>query len=411
MAFRSEELTLFLSWYWRLLVILGACGFLLILSYVSLGQIDLIWLVKIPQLALFFLLVIFHFRFSLKKNWLTVLFLIGGSVATLVGLFRGVIYSPGLPTHFFMTIMPILAMSFGAHIASIPEPQASKINARGCRSLFLISFATIGCYSLFFYGTRQIPYFGFDSYIPVAASWFLANSRYSLLTLSFALVVLSGKRAPLVAMATTFLAQWLVFSKASMARKVKTNFVAVLFTVVFIFTVIYFGNKFDFFYRFEPITTINFSDNESLFLATSGRSNEIIGLLDGRVGAPLLWITGGGFGGGFTAIESSYNEDFGVNSSYYLHFAILTYVMVFGAPFAILFVSLVFLVLWRSRKTQSKFYVIGAFMMFVWSFFGAGLIVEPIFWVFLGAAVAERTRGRLLEQPPFRPDRSVVDRS
>jgi len=394
MGFRSEELALFFRWYWRLLVILGACGFLLVLGYVSGGQIDLIWLVTLSQLALFFLLVVFHFRFSLKVNWLTVLFLVGGSLATLVGVLREVIYSPGLPTHFFMTVMPILAMSFGAHIANIPEPEASKINARGCRSLLIISLATIGCYSFFFYGTGQIAYFGLDSYIPVAASWFLVSSRYSLLILSFALVVLSGKRAPLVSMAITSIVHWFVFSKASTTRKSKGSLFTVLLSVVFIFMAFSFGKNFDLFYRFDPIATVDFSDNESLFLATSGRSNEIIGLLAGREGSPLLWITGGGFGDGFTAIESIFNEDFGVKTSYYLHLSILTYVMVFGAPFAFLFVSFVFLCLWRNRKIQSKFYVIGALMMFVWSFFGAGLIVEPIFWVFLGAASAQRCRGR-----------------
>jgi hypothetical protein len=140
--------------------------------------------------------------------------------------------------------------------------------------------------------------------------------------------------------------------------------------------------------RFDAIFSVDFEDVNSLFLATGGRSSEIIGFIDSREKDPILWLTGGGFGSTYAAVNTAFDEDAESFQRHYLHLSVLTYVMVFGVPFVFIFFALYIYTVWRARYIINNFYVLGSIAMFVWSLFGAGMIVEPMFWFFWGATIS-----------------------
>ena len=50
----------------------------------------------------------------------------------------------------------------------------------------------------------------------------------------------------------------------------------------------------------------------------------------------------------------------------------------------VLFLAYVGYIFWKNRKLVHNFYYLGMMVTFVGSFFGAGLMVDPVFWFFLG---------------------------
>lgn len=382
MISKEKKLSIYLNWYWQLYSLLPLGSFALILSYLTGGDQNFIWIVKIPQVGLFLLLIIFYLRFPVRVNFIAALFISGGVIATLVGIFRGSIFSAGLITHVFMTITPILATSFGYQVAKLPHSLSGPIERAGVRKLFILSLLAILTYSIYFYITGQISYFGFDSYLAVPASWYMASSRYSMLLLTIVLIVVSGKRAPLV----TILVSFVFTISKSLFSKGAPRFKNIFLISITILVGLWIATAFDILYRYDALFSVDFSDPESLFLATSGRSNEVLGLVVSRNQHPFLWFLGGGYGDGYVPLESSFNDNFGREEAYYTHMSILTYVMVFGFPFAIILLAYIVSTIWMGLKTEKNFYSIGALVFFIWSFFGAVMIVEPMFWFFLGAS-------------------------
>ena len=371
-------------WYWRLYALLSIAGFALIVNYLTDGQVQFVWLVKFPQVALLLLLFAFHLKRRVRITGVAVLFLFGGISAILIGIIRGTIVSPGLMIHLFMTVMPLLAASFGAQVAKLPESLGTPIHHAALRQIFLMSALTILLYAYFHYVTGQIAYFGFDSYIPVAVAWYIAERRHGMIVISTVLVILSGKRAPLVTMFVVMVVNsWQSVFSMRGKRLVFSVGIMILFAAI-----LWIADRFNIFYRFDAVFAVDVTDTDSLFLATGGRSSEVLGLLVARKDAPELWWTGGGFGDGYTSLESAFSEQDTLPVRHYFHLALLTYVMVFGIPFTVILLCYIGVTLWRLRRQVNNFYVIGTLMMFIWSLFGAGMVVEPMFWFFLGACTS-----------------------
>jgi hypothetical protein len=387
----------YFRWYWRLYAVLPLTGLALIVYYLTAARLDLVGLVKIPQVSVVLLLCAFHLQYRLWLIGPAMLFACGGMLAVAVGSIRGTLGSEGIVTHVFMTLMPILSMSFGAHFAAAPESWTQPILRSGIRLLFLFSTLSILLYAYFHYVTGQIAYFGFDSYLPVAAAWYLAKRQHRLLALSFGLVLLSGKRAPMVTMA----APLVVMATRSVLLLRWRNLLSITGVIVLIATALWAANSAGLLWRFDAIRNVDITDWDSLHLATSGRSHEVGGLVASRAESPFLWWTGGGFGGGYTLLDSSFQENVLPETHYYLHLALLTYVMVFGIPFTAILLLNLLLLGWRLRNHVEHFYVVGAVTMFVWSLFGAGILVEPAFWFFLGACTTLSARPLPTAAPPI----------
>ncbi len=341
----------------------------------------MIGLVKVPQAATVALLVLFHLRYRLRITGVLLIFGAGAVWAAAVGVLRGTWNSDGLVTHVFMTAMPVLAASFGAHFATAPSEQTRPILRRAVWWLFWLSASSILTYSWFHYGTGQIAYFGFDSYLPVAAAWYLADRQGAAYGWSILLVLISGKRAPLLTMFAPLLPLvWRSLMSLRWQRLVSIAGVLVLCVVAL--TV---AARAGLLSRFEGMMAVDITDWESLYLATSGRSHEVGGLVAFFNESPGRWVTGAGFGGAYYMLESGYQEIGSAVPHHYLHLAVFTYLLVFGAPFTVVLLLYLAWLAWRVRQHVDHFYVIGAIVMFTWSLFGAGLIVDPTFWFFVGA--------------------------
>lgn len=378
---RSILMPSYFSLFWWTYASLSLVGILLIVMYISDAEIDLVYLFKVPLIITFLILVAFHTKNRLRFSPITLLFGYFGIVGVLIGAIEGTLLTKPALVHLYMISMSIMGCSFGYWMAAKYDVNMQRMIHRVMSFIFCVSVITLSAYFYFHFIAKSIAYFGFDSYLPLVSAMFLADKKYILLAIAFILVVFSGKRAPLIAMLTPVLIMQINVLIRPRLKKLFTNFVIVVFLIAgggFIITQTDLAN------RWELIASTDITNLDSIHVATSGRSVELFGLWNHMSDSLVRWFIGSGIGGQFT-IEAVFREELINREQHYLHLAIMTYLLVFGAPFLLFLLGYITYVFWRNRRNFSSFFYIGMLVTFVGSLFGAGLIVEPIFWVFLGA--------------------------
>jgi len=379
----------FYSLFWWGQALLSLAGIPLIINYLTDGAIDFIYLFKVPLIGLFFILVFFHFKHPLKVSFITILFGIYGSISIIVGLIEGTLFTKPALTHLYIIAMSTFGCSFGYWMAMKDEAAMQRLIHRVMSFIFWVSVFTLLAYFYFHYVTGSIVYFGFDSYLPLVSALFLADRDYACFACATLLVILSGKRAPLISMIIPFVILQL---KNLLSLRKKTSITSFAVILLMVSALAYLSLMTDVLHRWKLIASIDAKNTDSIYVATSGRSVEIMGLWNHLSEKPIRWFIGSGIGGEYT-IDATFRDEIIHNSKHYLHLAVATYLLLFGAPFLLLFLSFIAYVFWRNRRDFDNFYYIGMLVTFIGSLFGAGMIVDPIFWVFLGANIHSLKKG------------------
>ena len=386
--------------FWWSYAAMAASGVLLIISYLTNGAINLVFLFKIPLVAMLMVMLLFHTVHPVMLSAPALLFCLGGAMGLAIGAMNGTLFSSASVTHIYATVMPVIAMSFGSYFTQRYEARDSILIAKAMRAIFVANVAVLLVYFYYYFYAKQIAYFGFDSTLPLVSVFFLSQRRYWSYVLCLMLVLVSGKRAPLLSM----LVPAALLLVRSVSRPTLRN--VLLSALVVIVAVL--GSRFAYdsgiLYRFDSILSLDVSDYSSLYRATSGRSDELSGLWEHLQALRERWWIGSGFGGRFLK-ESMFADQYSLEWRHYLHVSALTYVLMFGAPFTFILLALIARVFWRNRSRLGDFFVLSMVVTFVGAFFGASLIVEPVFWFFLGinarvAALPTTQRLLALDPPP-----------
>ena len=233
------------------------------------------------------------------------------------------------------------------------------------------------------YITHYIEYFGLgvQTYIVIAA---ILSSKGSdrLLILPVIATILTGKRGLLLVL----LAQ---YGEKILTWKSQHGRGALLISLTTVAAIGYSAYEYDFFVRFQPIFDISFYDffnyknveaYHRLYLATSGRSNEVFAFLD------AISFNDFNFWFGFPIDFSFSLEDSGTGDildHYYFHISPFNYIKHFGIVFGLYLLYVQIGVLVFALKFGGKRFDIGLLLYvgyFFAMFFGAIVVIDILFW-------------------------------
>jgi len=354
-------------------------SWLLILLYLT-GK-NLVWLVNLNFALMSFMLLRFSSQ-SRRDSPLTVFFytLLLLSFVKLASFFDSgsAFQFKHCLSYFYGLLIPLLALSFTSKFSSADAPSVFEALNWYARRYLFIALPGILSYSLLYF-TGNISYFGLGTNLYYVIPFFLFKGGLLKPLLLFGVVLLTGKRAFLV----TFLSE-ILFSMLSFFRRSKLYPVltcALLFSILF-----WMYNNTELLSRFKWIFESNFNFDDPYFLAVSagGRFEEVFGIYNYFTENPLDLLFGSPPGSYFFwNVELS---DY-VTTKNYSHITWVGYVFRYGLTFTVpLFLYFLYLVL-RNLGSSNPLYIsfIG---IFVGSFFGASLIIDPTAWILLGLFIS-----------------------
>lgn len=344
-------------------------------------------LFKIPFILALLLIFSFHLKFRIAITFLTAILLFFGCIALIYGAWSNGFTSVYI-SHIYSISISILGLSFGHYFYKYSDCEmVSKFNFMFYKSMFLLAFVTLLYFALFLVG--RIHYFGMATKWPYLAAFLLANGEVRKFFGTSVFLLMAGKRSMLIQYVLFFVIYISQSSSFNVKRiRLSTKF-ALLFSAVLLFFV---GIEFDVFYRFSPLLTMDLTDLDSLYIATSGRSAEILAAINHINSDSFNIFIGGGFGEFFSYIGGLGTSEY-IQKTHYSHFSPLSYMLLYGVFFVILFYSYMVYILVRGffmKKDVFYYIVIGGFIS---SFFSAILIVDLWFWFFLGGLIQSVNSG------------------
>jgi hypothetical protein len=277
--------------------------------------------------------------------------------------------------------MPFLMVSFGINF-KIHSDKYFIFFLNILKYSFYFNILFIFIYKLTHYILHTWDYFGFATNLAYLSPYLFYKNNYKLFYTSFILDFFSGKRMTLVTSIILFIRE-------------KYNSINLFkffgFLLFFISLVSYIFLKFqdsDNLTRITNLVNVVVSDEKSLSIATSGRSDEIFNLLDKMNTNPVSYYLGSGFGSSYLSYD--YRGLLESEIKHYAHVSPFYYIFIFGIPFTIIFYLLLFKLIYKNLDNDNPKELLfrGLFMSyFIMSFFGSILFVSPIFWFYLGTII------------------------
>ena len=366
-------------WYLYLVDIIFTGGFK-ILDYV-LGT-QLLVLFKIPLLISFTAILIFHVKNKLIFNKVSKLFLIFGSFSLIYGVIANIdTLDLKILPNIYTFFMPIFAISFGIHFAINFDLKNRKLVGKVMKYGLYISIVIVSLYLFFHYITGQIPYFGFGNELHFIGIYFLTNKQVSVYLICLFLVVASGKRSTILNIS---LASMIYFRNYfSISKSLKSLFSTSLVLIILFFSFNWALNN-GAFRRFEESLKFDITDSRSTFIATSGRWQEIEGVVKHLNKNSYKWLIGSGLGDKYLYEDFIYGFS-RTELKHYAHFTPIGYTFLYGLIFTSLLYYYIFSYFLKNfREYHKNFYFISFCIMFFAAFFGSQLFTSHMPWFFLG---------------------------
>jgi len=366
--------------YFGFFVLKSLTGALLITSYLTDGTLDLTYLFKIPLVGMFVVAVLFHLRGPIRSGLVGRIIAIGGFVATIRFLLNGERDMAAALSHVYSALMAVFAVSFG-HAFALNHERTGGVFYRAFIALFVVQAVILSGYMYFYYVAGKISYFGFDSDLPLVAALALGRNNLPWYIAILAIILFSGKRSPMV---SAILPMLLLLLSRSRGRQIATK-VAVGLTVMICAAGLYRAYDAGLLWRFESmLQNLQLDDEEKMYLATSGRSVEFIGIYEYMNERPARWIFGAGYGAQYTHETTVRGEALSF-TKHYSHLSLLSLIYLYGLPVATLLIGTMFYYLVVNFRYLQNTYYLAMMISFIGALFGASMLVEPTYWFFLGA--------------------------
>lgn len=362
--------------YWFCIYLKAFSGILLLVNYLM--GVDLLFLFKIPLLLSSLVLLIYHFRQKFYFGFIAKLFFAYFIISIVVAVYYQNYPSTRTLSHLYTFFIATFGVSFGYFFAKNYTSVIDIAVRKYMKMLFWVSFFVLIIYFYGYYISGQITYFGFDSELPTSFVFFASQREFGYLGISLLLIFFSGKRSPLVS--AVVIAAIYFFKKINFKKPIY-----LFVTIIFLFAIIAgtsIAYKNGFLWRFENVFAVNLEDEDSFYIATGGRSVEIMGILNHMESSPARWYVGSGLGGAYyiDIIKGDYEERF----QHYTHLSLLSFVFLLGVPFVSMLVLYIFYLFFCNFKYYENKYYLGLIISFVSALFGASMFVDSLFWVFLG---------------------------
>lgn len=335
---------------------------------------------KIPALLMVCLFAVHFVTHKVVLFSESILFLCFLPLAATVGFMEHG-YTESTLSHVYVTLMPVLALSFGAHFRRRFEISFHK--QRSFQKLIQVSFvAYLVIFPVYFWlvHSGRIDYWGLGiAGLIIVALFMLANRNYFKFILTIIITLLSGKRSVLVCILLTSLVPFL----PSFHKRTNLRSFLIVGSMILVFSSLFVvAKEYDLLRRFELTAQIDFQDTVSMYKATGGRSQEVFDLID-YMSRNGYWVFGGGFGAQFETHDLSGEAIV----RHYSHFTPLAYTLIYGSLFTvslyILFSMNVIRIL-KDRKDRSRPFCLIFVALLINSFFGASPLSDPMIWFVLG---------------------------
>lgn len=371
--------------YWFCVFLKAFSGVLLLFNY--LVGIDIVFLFKIPLIVSSVIILFYHVKRTFFFGFIAALFSVYILLGTGVAIYYGNWPSTKTLTHLYTIFISMFGVSFGYYFARHYNSNIDAAVRKYMKWLFFVSTVILLIYYYGHYFTRKIEYFGFDTELPTSSVFFAGQGQISLFIITILLIILSGKRSPLISVLVIVL----IFLIKADFKKIKNLFSALFLLLIISFSLV-FAHRSGLLWRFESVVTVDIKDEDSFYNATSGRSSEFMGILNHMNADSKRWYIGSGLGGSYY-IDIN-RGDYEGRYQHYTHLSLLSFVFLFGIPFVILLVAYIFFLVVKNFQYYKNKYYLGMIVTFVSSLFGAGMFVDSIFWVFLGINAYMRTASK-----------------
>jgi hypothetical protein len=373
-------------WFWVLTMVKAIAGVFLLLSYLT--GIELLFLFKIPLVGAVAVIFLYHIKGKVFTGFFFKWILLFTIVSIVMAFYFQNAVTEKTLSHVYTILLAVTGVSFGYSFAKNYNKDLDKTVDKCINGLFWISLIIMFAYYYFYYIAGSITYFGFDSELPLAVAFYLSGGKAGYLLTGLLLIFFSGKRSPLISVALTGLL--IVLRNFKITRPRNLLLVIVLFALLF--GGISYAYKSGFLWRYEAAVNVDIEDEESFYVATSGRSAEFIGVLNHMNKEPIRWWLGSGIGGAYyiDIIRGDYEERF----QHYTHLSLLSFIFLFGIPFTAGLVIYIIYLFVRNYKHVTNKYYLALLVTFIGATFGASMFVDPMFWVLLGV------NAYMLKAPP-----------
>lgn len=351
----------------------------ILLFFFYLTGIDIIFLFKIPQILYLLLIFVFHINKPIKKNPYLLIFFYFGLFELIYGLLMNRNLDGKFFSHIYYNIIPILGTSFGIYFAENYTYNLKSFFYNIINVSFWMTIVILLIYFYLHFVTGQIPYWGFGTEMHMLIPFLLVQKKYILVLLGFIFVIFSGKRATTL---NVVLIGIMYFWNQIFTYNWKKSIFWVFLLIIFSYLL---KTAFDQGYlsRFEDSLNFDINDDYLMTVATSGRWQEITGIIDFLNENSIRWFVGAGFGGTYlweVKLSDVYEW------KHYAHFSPFSYLFIYGLPITILlYYNLISLVVKGFKYIDNQFFITFIVLVFG-SFFGANLLIDFKIWFFIGIA-------------------------
>ena len=366
------------KYFWYLYLFEFITPFVLILNYLT--GIDLFDLIKIIPVLYYVTCLIGVSNKRVPKTHLLSLFILYNIWGFTLGIANNPLDNKFL-SHIYFGTIPILGIIFGYNFAEVFNDELLETFLSIMKLAFWGTFITLCFYFYYYYIIGSIAYWGFGTDLHLIVLFLLFNKKYFKYFISLILTVLSGKRATLLNFGLISL---LYFIPNFFGKNNKKSLFSLL-SILLIIIAIYYLLQLGMFKRMEYVLEFNRNDEYSTIIATGGRWQEIIGIIEYFIEKPLAILVGAGYGGTYLWFFSSttFHE-----YKHYAHFTPVAYAFIYGVPFAmILYTFLIRQIIIGFSKISRNPFFFATIVSIFGSFFGANMLVDIKIWIFIGMTV------------------------
>lgn len=356
--------------------VLGILTFLNFISSTLASIYNSIWVIK-----LFICISIYFIQEKKKLSYYSYLIILFALVNIIRGFFNGIKIE--FISDIFFYLIAVFGIETGRIFYSKKYDEKLKLSKNNIKLIFfLILFLILLYYYLFTIG--RINYFGLgvQLYLLLPIVY-----EYGVIWpfLIFFISLLTGKRSMLIIL----LVQFLIIKKVNFIKS-GTKF-AISFLILFFLTLFLYTNT-NIFARFENLLNFDFSllselysqnTQSTLYIATSGRSQEIFSYFDSDLINTTNLIIGSPVGSTYT-VESILDQSSFVH--HYFHFSPFNFLKIFGVFLAIFFMYSFFKIFFYLFKLTVKNNFITYLFVgyFISMFFGSIVMIDILFWFSFG---------------------------
>lgn len=338
------------------------------LLFVMMGVIPVLRILLNPKLSPILALLMFGFFYSLIRGW-------DNNISSYFA------------SHIYSGLMPILMVAYGRELYRKYGGDVDDIFSIFnyiALPLFLLIIIYFVAYKFGF-----INYFGVSTQAAFLAVYFLVKKDGAKLNaiLATLTIFLSGKRGGLL---TLLSGGGYLFIRGLInnPKKFILLFFPLLIGVSMALWLI--AEETELLNRFTPVLKVDITNEQSLFLATGGRSLEVSSIAK-HIQEENILLSGGGAGESFILLHNL-REDSDFSIKGFSHFSPLSLTLVYGLPYTIaVYLMLIYIAL-RCRNDDngilSVFLVMGLFS----SLGGSVLMYDPFFWFVVGLASIEKKK-------------------